>query len=135
MINKSIIREYKRMHGNTGGIVGEAARIALDLARARYEYDRRDDVDIRWEYETESYESVYGEPATKDYYYCVSVWINNSCCASLGMVDSEPDSEYGRIIENEVLLEAFACEPSDEDKEAELLLQEQESNYLRGLGI
>jgi hypothetical protein len=105
-----VLHEYRKMRGRTGGVVGEDARRSLDLARARAEYKRRDDVEIEWIPEQESYESVYGEkPPPDTEFYGVLVKIKGRVMASLGFVD-DSNKEYMRIVENELLAEAFTKE-------------------------
>lgn len=107
---KIVRAEFKRFHGKTGGVVGQAATTALSLAKARAEYARRRDVKIEWIPEEERYEDVYGEkpPANTDF-YTVVVRIGGEVAASLGFVD-DSDREYMRQVENELLAEAFAGE-------------------------
>jgi hypothetical protein len=105
-----VLQEYSRMRGKTGGVVGEDARRSLGLARARAEYKRRDDVEIEWMPEQDSYESVYGEkPPEGAEFYTVLVKIKGRVMASLGFVD-DSSNEYMRIVENELLWEAFGEE-------------------------
>lgn len=108
-------QEYRTMRAyGVGGLVGQDAMTCLSLARARALYAERDDVELTWEQEQESYESVFGEPAAEGAeYLCGVVRIGGRVMASLGFVDfdgSRQARQYLRIVENELLAEAFAAE-------------------------
>jgi hypothetical protein len=107
-MNEAIRKEYARMRkSGTGGIVGEDARRCLDYARARNWYEQNsEEVTIAWDYETDSYESVYGMPAYQDTYYACMVRVGDTVYASLGFVD-KCDGDYARQVENELLLETM----------------------------
>ena len=110
-MNAVALREYRSMRAaGVGGIVGEDARICLDMARARAAFMERDDVEIEWCAEEERYCDVYGDdpPEGMEYATCI-VRIDGEVCAALGFVETN-DRAYMRQIENELLAEAFAAE-------------------------
>lgn len=96
---------FFRRHG--GGVVGEAAKGALDLTRAEAAAKRKGWV---YEYppEQERYEDVYGMPDPGGEWITVVLRSRKgTVLASLGFVDAR-DSAYVRVVEAELASEALA---------------------------
>ena len=106
------VREFRRvpLH-ERGGIIGEAAIHAWEEAKARAVYETTEELLIDWEPEQESYESVYGMPPESDEYYSVLIRraSDNTVMASIGFVDSGPETVYGRMVENDLLREVLTA--------------------------
>ncbi len=108
-MNKTILSEYKKMRRyGVSGYVGHDAETCLRLAKARNEYESRDDVEISYLPELESFEDIYGYlPPENTEFICVIVKVSNEIALSLGFVEAN-DKEYLRVAENELLAEAFS---------------------------
>jgi len=114
---RALIRDMQFFRQHGGGVVGEAARGALDLSRAEREAERRG-----WAYtyepEQESYEDVYGEkPPEGAEFVTVVLWdrdpedrssrLRPQVLASLGFVDAN-DRNYLRVVRAELASEALS---------------------------
>ena len=133
---KPLVERYRffREHAGYAGyiVVGESARSALALARAEAKAEARG-LKCVWEYETDSYESVHGEPLPDDVDGPYWVWVPHPekeaypmakrwPIASIGMVllscrAARVDS-YRRVVEAELFVEALDVLDGEDEEEA-----------------
>jgi hypothetical protein len=97
---RSVVGTYRKLHGQTGGVVGHAAKTAMDLARAEHEARRRG-----WEVTIEPDWELTRESGTPMWQYDIRDR-QGRILASLGGVDVD-SGPYSRQVGMELAYEAL----------------------------
>lgn len=110
---------FFKEHGAT--VYGHAAQVAYDLARAE-KWARDEGIEFEWKDDPDSYRDYSdSEPGVMVFEFCVAVNEDGEVLASLGGV-GDASTEYRRVVEAELALEAMREDDEKSDRMSESIL-------------